>query len=75
MKKALLIMMLLTISLACNSISKAIGSQDSTPIAAQSQLQASDAPKLDYNVGIRTEVISPNNFLSLTKSYAYVLMR
>lgn len=73
MKKALLIMMLLTISLACNSISKAIGSQDSTTIAAQSQPQASsDAPKLDYNVGIRTEVISPNNFLSLIKSYAYV---
>lgn len=72
MKKALLIMMLLTISLACNSVSKAIGSQDSTPIAAQSQPQASDAPKLDYNVGIRTEVTSPNNFLSLTKNYAYV---
>jgi hypothetical protein len=27
---------------------------------------------LDYNVGILTEIISPNNILSLTKNYSFV---
>lgn len=72
LKKALLILMLLTISLAC-SISKIEdkGDQDSAQVAEQSQSQAADAPKLDYNVGIRTEVISPTNTLSLAKNYSY----
>ena len=71
-KKALLLIMLLMISLACSvSRSKANDNQDSAPVDAQSQSQAADTPKLDYNVGIRTEAISPNSFLSLVKNYSY----
>jgi hypothetical protein len=85
-KKALLITMLLSISLACglpSAISEAVGGQDSTPIAGQSQPEAADTaalsesettdtPRLDYNVEIPTEVISPDNLLNLTKSYSYI---
>jgi hypothetical protein len=75
-KKALLIIMLLTISLAC-SVSKSEpkdsqDSQDSTPVDAQSQSQAADIPSMDYNVVIQTEAISPENFLSLAKNYSYI---
>ncbi len=85
-KKALLITMLLAISLACglpSAISEAVGGQDSTPIAGQSEPEAADTaalsqsettdtPNLDYIVRIPTEVISPDNFLNLTKSYSYI---
>jgi hypothetical protein len=71
-KKALLVIMLLMISLACSvSLSKDKGNQDSAPIDAQSQPQAAGTPKLDYNVPIRTEVISPVSFLSLAKNYSF----
>jgi len=72
-KKALLIIMLLTISLACDlpaAMSKAIGKQVRTQIASQSQSQAIGTPTATFNVGIHTEVSSPNNFLSLTKNFS-----
>ncbi len=74
-KKALWISMVLTISLACNlpgSISKAIGNQVSTQIAAQSESEAVSTPTVVFEVGIRTEVISPVDFISLAKNYAFV---
>jgi hypothetical protein len=85
-KIVLLFTMLLSISLACglpSAISEAVGSQDSNQVAEQSQPEAADSaaqpqsettdtPRLDYNVGIPTEVISPDNLLNLTKSYSYV---
>ena len=85
-KKALLITMLLAISLACglpSAISEAVGSQDSSQVAEQSQPESADTaalsesettdtPKLDYNVEIPTEVVSPDNLLNLTKSYSYI---
>jgi hypothetical protein len=70
-KKVLLIIMILTISLACSvtdSGIKAVGNQVSTQIDAQSQSQAIATPTPTFNVGIRTEVISPNNLVSLTKN-------
>lgn len=70
-KKALLIIMILTISLACSvtdSGIKAVGNQVSTQMDAQSQSQAISTPTPTFNVGIRTEVISPNNLVSLTKN-------
>jgi len=71
-KTALLIIMLLMISLACSvSLSKDKGNQDSAPIEAQSQPQTAGTPRLDYNVPIRTEVISPVGFLSLAKNYSF----
>ena len=75
LKKALLILMLLTLSLACNlttSVRKAIGNQVGTQIAAQFESEVIATPTPTFNVGIRTEVISQDDFLSVTKNFSSV---
>jgi hypothetical protein len=70
-KKALLIIVIISISLGCSVIDssiKAVGDEVSNQIEAQTEPQTISTPTPTFNVGIRTEVISPNNLVSLTKN-------
>ncbi|MHC1781261.1 MAG: hypothetical protein AB9891_00635 [Anaerolineaceae bacterium] len=72
-KKALLMIVLFSISLGCNVINssiKAVGNEVSSQIEAQTEPQAIATPTPTFNVSIRTEVISPNNLVSLTKNFS-----